>query len=103
MRLIFLGSPGFALPSLEALRAAGHEIAVAVTQPDRPSGRGQKPTPPPVAAYAREHDLPLWQTASLRGPEAEARLRDANADAMALAAFAAIVPRNVLELTPGGI
>jgi methionyl-tRNA formyltransferase len=56
-----------------------------------------------VAAYAREHDLPLWQTASLRGAEAEQRLAEVNADGMALAAFAALVPNNVLELTPRGI
>jgi methionyl-tRNA formyltransferase len=53
--------------------------------------------------YAREKGLSLWQTTSLRGPEAEAVLRGANADIMALAAFAALVPRNVLEMTPGGI
>ena len=103
MRLVFLGSPAFALPSLEAVRAAGHDIALVVTQPDRPAGRGQKPTPPPVAAYARQHGLPLWQTPSLKGPEAEARLREVGAEAMALAAFAALVPGNLLELTPGGI
>jgi len=103
VRLVFLGSPAFALPSLEALRSAGHEIALVITQPDRPAGRGQKPTPPPVAAYAETHDLPLWQTSSLKGPGAEARLRALHADAMALAAFAALVPDNVLALTPGGI
>jgi methionyl-tRNA formyltransferase len=56
-----------------------------------------------VAAYAREHGLPLWQTSSLRGPEAEERLRAVHADGMALAAFAALVPGNILSLTPGGI
>jgi methionyl-tRNA formyltransferase len=56
-----------------------------------------------VAAYARQHDLRLWQTTSLRGPEAEERLAQVNADGMALAAFAALVPNNILELTPRGI
>jgi methionyl-tRNA formyltransferase len=56
-----------------------------------------------VAVYAAQHGLPLWQTSSVKGPEAEARLRGVGADAMALAAFAALVPKNVLELTPGGI
>jgi methionyl-tRNA formyltransferase len=100
VRLIFLGSPGFALPSLEALRAAGHDIGLVVSQPDRPAGRGKHTTSPPVATYARDHNLPLWQTPSLRGPEAEERLRTVGADAMALAAFAALVPRNILELAP---
>jgi len=103
VRLVFLGSPAFALPSLEALHAADHQIGLVVTQPDRPAGRGQKPTPPPVAAYAREHNLPLWQTSSLRGPEAEERLDSAGADGMALAAFAALVPDNILDMTPRGI
>ena len=103
MRLVFFGSPAFAVPSLEALHAAGHEIALVVTQPDRPAGRGQKTTPPRVAAYAREFDLPLWQTPSLRGEAAEARLREAKADVMALAAFSALVPKNILNLAPGGI
>jgi methionyl-tRNA formyltransferase len=103
VRLAFFGSPAFALPSLEGLRAAGHEITLVVTQPNRPAGRGQKTTPPAVAAYAIKHGLPLWQTSSLRGPEAEARLQAVGAEAMALAAFAALVPSNVLELSPGGI
>jgi methionyl-tRNA formyltransferase len=103
VRVVFLGSPAFALPSLEALHGAGYDIGLVVTQPDRPAGRGQKTTPPPVAAYAREHDLPLWQTSSLRGPDAESRLREAEPDAMALAAFAALVPKNLLDLTPAGI
>ena len=93
----------FALPSLDALRTSGHEVALVVTQPDRPAGRGQKTTPPPVAAYAHEHGLPLWQTATLRGLEAEERLRALAPEAMALAAFAALVPKNVLDVAPGGI
>jgi methionyl-tRNA formyltransferase len=100
VRLIFLGSPAFALPSLKALRAAGHEITLVVSQPDRPAGRGRQSTPPAVAAYAREQALPLWQTSSLKGPEAEERLRAAGAEAMALAAFAALVPRTILDLAP---
>jgi methionyl-tRNA formyltransferase len=103
VRVIFLGSPAFALPSLEALHGAGYDIGLVVTQPDRPAGRGQKTTPPPVAAYARQHGLPLWQTSSLRGANAEARLRQVGPDAMALAAFAALVPANLLQLTPRGI
>jgi methionyl-tRNA formyltransferase len=100
VRLIFLGSPLFAVPSLAALKSAGHDVALVVTQPDRPAGRGQRSTPPAVAAYARAHDLPLWQTTSVRGAEAEARLRAVGAEAMALAAFAALIPNNVLEIAP---
>jgi methionyl-tRNA formyltransferase len=103
MRLVFFGSPAFAVPSLEALVDAGHDVALVVSQPDRPTGRGRRPTPPPVATLARARGLPLWQTSSLRGPQAEARLRAVRPDAMALAAFAALVPAGVLELAPGGI
>ncbi len=103
LRIVFFGSPSFALPSLEALREAGHEVVLVVTQPDRPAGRGRRLTPPPVARYAQEHGLPLWQTPTLKGLEAEERLRATNADAMALAAFAALVPRNLLDLAPTGI
>jgi methionyl-tRNA formyltransferase len=100
VRLVFLGSPAFALPSLKALREAGHEIALVVSQPDRPAGRGRQSTPPAVAAFAREQSLPLWQTPSLRGQEAEERVRAVKPQAMALAAFAALVPRNVLAIAP---
>ncbi|MDQ6675308.1 MAG: methionyl-tRNA formyltransferase [Chloroflexota bacterium] len=103
VRLVFLGSPAFALPTLEAVRAAGYEIGLVVTQPDRLAGRGQNSTPTPVAAYARQHALRVWQTPSLKGPQAEARLKEVGAQAMVLAAFAALVPGNLLDLTPGGI
>jgi methionyl-tRNA formyltransferase len=74
-----------------------------VSRPDRPVGRGRRLAPPPVAAFARAHGLPLWQTTSLRGPEPEARLRAARPEAMALAAFGALVPSNLLDLAPTGI
>lgn len=103
LRLVFFGSPDFAVPSLKALLDAGHTVSLVVSQPDRPAGRGRKLTPPPVAQFAHEHGLAVWQTSTLRGAEAEDRLRVVQADAMALAAFAAIVPRNVLDMAPGGV
>jgi methionyl-tRNA formyltransferase len=103
VRLVFFGSPAFAVPSLEALRVAGHQIALVVSQPDRPAGRGQRSVSPAVVMHARAHNLPVWQTTSVKGAEAESRLRDIRADAMALAAFAALIPRNILALTPHGI
>lgn len=74
-----------------------------MSQPDRLAGRGQRLASPPVAEYARAHQLPLWQTARLRGPEAETRLRAPGADILVLAAFAALVPPNLLALTQPGI
>jgi methionyl-tRNA formyltransferase len=103
MRLVFLGSPSFAVPSLAALLEAGHAVALVVSQPDRPAGRGRGVSSPPVVVYAREHGLDVWQTSSVRGADAEARLRAVGAQGMALAAFAALIPRNVLDLTPLGI
>jgi methionyl-tRNA formyltransferase len=100
---VFFGSPAFAVPSLAALLDAGHELALVVSQPDRPAGRGRQLSPPPVAAFARAHGLPLWQTSRLRGADTEARLLALDVDAMALAAFAALVPANLLALTPAGI
>src|SRR5512144_2310999 len=61
MRLIFMGTPAFAVLTLEALLAAGHEIALVLSQPDKPAGRGRQLVPPPVAALAREQGLPLLQ------------------------------------------
>jgi len=103
VRAIFLGTPAFAVPILAALEAAGHDVALVVTQPDRPAGRGRRLAAPPVAELARRDGLPLWQTAGLRGGDAEARLRQARADVMVLAAFAALVPGNLLQLSPAGI
>jgi methionyl-tRNA formyltransferase len=103
VRLVFLGTPAFAVPSLRKLVEAGHDVGLVVTQPDRPAGRGNKLTAPPVAEAAKELGLPLFQTSSLRGPDVEARLREAQPDAMALAAFAALVPQNILDLSAGGV
>ena len=100
---MFFGSPIFAVPSLQALLDAGHDVALVVSQPDRPAGRGRRLASPPVLDLARDGGVPVWQTPTLRGPEAEERLRAADARAMALAAFAAIVPRNLLDLAPHGI
>jgi methionyl-tRNA formyltransferase len=100
VRLVFLGSPEFALPSLEALLDAGHEISLVITQPDRPVKRSARPVPTPVAAFAEARGLPIWRTASLKGEEAAARIRSLQPEAMALAAFAALVPKSVLEIVP---
>src|SRR5690606_1279751 len=69
MRVVFMGTPEFAVPTLDALVRAGHEVALVVAQPDRPAGRGQKEVSPPVAQRARELGLPLAQPKALRsGP-----------------------------------
>ena len=98
MRLIFAGTPPFAARALAALLAAGHEVPLVLTQPDRPSGRGLKTAPSAVKALAVERGLPLAQPVSLREPAALDALRAAGADAMVVAAYGLILPQPVLTL-----
>lgn len=98
MRIVFMGTPRFAIPSLRALLAAGHTSALVVTQPDRPAGRGRQVRPSPVATEARARDLPLFQPESLRSPEALERIREARPDVLVVAAYGLFVPRAILEL-----
>ncbi|HLI25862.1 MAG TPA: methionyl-tRNA formyltransferase [Chloroflexota bacterium] len=102
MRLIFMGSPRFAVPTLEALLAAGHEVALVVSQPDQPAGRGQRLTPPPVAQVARQRGLPLLQPATPRDPAVQAALAAVRPDAIVVAAYGRLLPRAVLDLPPLG-
>ncbi|MGE3268684.1 MAG: methionyl-tRNA formyltransferase [Chloroflexota bacterium] len=98
LRIVFMGTPAFAVPALEGLLSAGYEIVMVMAQPDRPAGRGRQPTPPPVAAFARERGLPLFQPPSLKPPEAFARVREATPDVIVVAAYGLILRREVLEL-----
>jgi methionyl-tRNA formyltransferase len=110
MRLIFAGTPEFAQMALVALHAAGHEIVLVLTQPDRPAGRGMKLLPSPVKQWALDHAVPVAQPRSLRldgkYPEDAAAARqtllDAKADAMIVAAYGLILPQWVLDLPPRG-
>ena len=110
MRLIFAGTPEFAQVAMAALHAAGHEIVLVLTQPDRPAGRGMKLQPSPVKQWALEHQVPVSQPRSLRldgkYPEDAAAARqtllDAKADAMIVAAYGLILPQWVLDLPPKG-
>ncbi|MDQ7999820.1 MAG: methionyl-tRNA formyltransferase [Pseudomonadota bacterium] len=106
MRLVFAGTPEFARVALQALKEAGFDIALVLTQPDRPAGRGMKLQASPVKAYALEQGWPVAQPRSLRldgkYPEdaaaAKAALEAANADAMVVAAYGLILPQWVLDL-----
>ena len=110
MRLAFAGTPEFARVALEALHAAGIEIALVLTQPDRPAGRGLKLQPSPVKALALARDWPLTQPRSLRldgkYPDDAAAVRqalhEARVDAMVVAAYGLILPQWVLDLPPAG-
>lgn len=98
MRLVFFGSPDFAVPSLTALREAGHDLALVVSQPARPSGRRGEPADPAVARLAKSLSLPLFQPESLRPDEAVARLAAPEADLFVVAAYGKILPQRVLDL-----
>jgi methionyl-tRNA formyltransferase len=102
MRLVFAGTPVFALRALEALVAAGHELALVLTRPDKPAQRGQKLVASPVKQWALEHGLEVWQPRTLREPDAWARLREARADAMVVAAYGLLLPPEVLAIPPHG-
>ncbi|MCC6178944.1 MAG: methionyl-tRNA formyltransferase [Chloroflexi bacterium] len=101
-RVVFMGTPTFAVPSLEGLLALGEDVVLVLSQPDRPAGRGRQPTPPPIAAFARERGLPLFQPPSLKPPEAFARVREARPDVIVVAAYGLILRREVLDVPPLG-
>jgi methionyl-tRNA formyltransferase len=98
MRLVFFGSPDFAVPSLEALVAAGHEVALVVSQPARPVGRHGEPSDPAVARLAKSLSLPLFQPESLKADDAVARLAGPRADLFVVAAYGKILAQRVLDL-----
>lgn len=97
-RIVFMGSPEIAVPSLKALHAAGHEIAAVVTQPDRPKGRGQVLTAPAVKAAAEALGLPVRQPEKIRTPEFAAALRELRPELIAVVAYGKILPPEVLEI-----
>lgn len=102
MKLIFMGTPDFAVPSLERLIADGHTVSLAVTQPDKPVGRKQVLTPPAVKVCALAHGIEVYQPNSMRTEESRNRLAQEEADAIIVVAYGKILPKAILELTPGG-
>ena len=103
MRLIFLGTPAFAVPTLERIVEAGHQVLTVVTQPDRPRGRGQHPAPPPVKEAALRLNLPVYQPERVRRPEAVEHLRALAIEAMVVVGYGQIIPQTVIDLAPLGI
>jgi methionyl-tRNA formyltransferase len=101
MRIVFMGSPDFAVPALEALQRR-HEVALVVTQPDKPAGRGGKVTPPPVKVVAEAAGIPVLQPRSARPPEVAEQLRATGAELGVVVAYGKILPRAVLEAFPRG-
>ncbi|HEX5959770.1 MAG TPA: methionyl-tRNA formyltransferase [Rhodanobacteraceae bacterium] len=98
LRLVFAGTPDFAVPGLRACIDSGVEMAAVYTQPDRPAGRGRKLAPSPVKQAARTAGIPVEQPESLQAPEAQQRLRGYAPDLMVVVAYGLILPRKVLAI-----
>lgn len=102
MRIIFMGTPDFAVGTLEALAAAGHEVVLAVTQPDKPQGRKQILVAPPVKQTAEKLGIPVYQPKRVREPEAIEVLRGYEPELIVVAAFGQILPKELLDLPKYG-
>jgi len=103
MRLVFLGTPEFAVPTLERLVQAGHQVLAVLTQPDRPRGRGRETAAPPVKQAAMRHGLAVYQPERVRRPEAVEYLRGLAPDLMVVVGYGQIIPQSVIDIPPLGI
>jgi methionyl-tRNA formyltransferase len=103
MRVIFMGSPDFALPALQRLIESEHDIVGVFTQPDKPVGRGRRLAPPPVKTLATQHGLPVFQPKSISKPESVEQLRALRPDIGVIAAYGQILRQSVLDVPPLGI
>ena len=97
MKILFMGTPDFALFSLKGLCENGYDVIGVVTQPDKPKGRGYTLTPPPVKVYAEEQGIPVYQPTSLRTEEFAALLTELDPELIAVVAYGKILPKNVLD------
>jgi len=97
-RIVFMGTPQFSVPGLRALHQNGYEVAMVVTQPDRPQGRGRRVTPSPVKQAARDLGYPVIQPSSIKTPEFADQIKSLNPDFQVVIAYGKILPENVLAL-----
>ncbi|AEF94144.1 Methionyl-tRNA formyltransferase [Desulfotomaculum nigrificans CO-1-SRB] len=102
MRIVYMGTPDFAVTSLKALLAVGHQIVAVVTQPDKPKGRGKQVQPPPVKVLALEHNLPVLQPTSIKTVEFLQQLQALEPDCIVVVAYGKILPPAILNLPPKG-
>ena len=98
MKVVFMGTPDFAVETLKAIYEAGHEVILAVSQPDKPKGRSGKLAPTPVKEFAMAHDIPVFQPVKIREEEAVEYLRGFQADVFVVAAFGQILPKVILDM-----
>ncbi len=98
LKIIFAGTPDFAVPALAALIEAGYDVKLVLTQPDRPSGRGMKLKASPVKELATQHQIEVFQPETLKDVDVQSHIADVSADVMIVAAYGLIIPTNVLEM-----
>lgn len=101
-RIIFMGTPDFAVPSFKALLDSHHEVVAAVTQPDKPKGRGKKLAPPPIKIVAQQHGIPVLQPTKIKTDDFLNDLKKFAADCIVVVAYGRILPSAILELPPLG-
>ena len=102
MRVVFMGTPDFAVPCLQALLDAGHEVCGVYTQPDKPVGRKQILTPPPVKTLALENNIPVYQPETFRDAEPVAELQNLQPELIVVVAYGKLLPKSVLDIPPYG-
>lgn len=102
MNIVFMGTPDFAVPALEMLYKSNHNIVGVFSQPDKPVGRKQVLTPPPVKAFATQNDLSVYQPESLKNDEAFELIKKLNPDIIVVAAYGKILPKNILDFPKYG-
>lgn len=102
MKIVFMGTPDFAVPSLQALLDAGHEVCAVYTQPDKPQGRKQVLTAPPVKELALQQGIPVYQPVTLKNEDEQAKLRALAPEAIIVVAYGKLLPKAVLDIPPRG-
>lgn len=102
MRIVFMGTPDFAVPCLQRLLEDGHEVPAVFTQPDKPVGRHAVLTPPPVKQLALSHGIPVYQPAKMRDGTVAALLRELAPDCLVVVAYGRILPQEILDVPPRG-
>ena len=102
MRIVFMGTPDFAVPCLQRLLEDGHEVPAVFTQPDKPVGRHAVLTPPPVKQLALSHGIPVYQPTKMRDGTVAALLRELAPDCLVVVAYGRILPQEILDVPPRG-
>ena len=102
MRIVFMGTPDFAVPCLQRILADGHEVPAVFTQPDKPVGRHAVLTPPPVKQLAQERGIPVCQPTKMRDGTVAAQLKELAPDCLVVVAYGRILPQAILDVPPKG-